>query len=64
MSNLCGYVLHPGYSGSCDRTSDYISQEKCIEYILFYDVNEMIYTIITIVNIPLILYHVLFKVMY
>ena len=35
------------------------SQEKCIECIhCFYGVNEMVYIIITIVNIPLSLYHV------
>ena len=35
----------------------YYSQEKCIEYFhCFHDVNEMGYIIITIVNIPLVLY--------
>ena len=38
------------------------TQEKCIEYIhCFYDVNEMVYIVITIVNIPLILYRVFFR---
>ena len=41
------------------RFTTEFSQEKCIEYIhCFYDVNEMVYIIITIINISLILYHV------
>ena len=46
----------------CSIESSQKSQEKCIEYIhCFYDVNEMVYIIITIVNIQLILYHVFFS---
>ena len=28
--NLCTHVLHPVYSGSCDITSDYSSQDPAI----------------------------------
>ena len=38
------------------------AQEKCIEYIhCFNNVNEMVYVVITIVNIPLILFHVFYR---
>ena len=37
-------------------------QQKSIEYIrCFHDVNEMVHIINTIINIPLILYHVFYR---
>ena len=39
-----------------------VSQQKSIEYIhCFHDVNEMVHIINTIINIPLILYHVFYR---
>ena len=56
LSSRITHVINIAHE--CTETS----QKKCIEYIhCFYDVNEIVYIIITIVNIPLILYHVFFS---
>ena len=44
------------------QVTHYFSQQKSIEYIrCFHDVNEMVHIINTIINIPLILYHVFYR---